>query len=90
MDNTCTYWLDGWPSWFGGRGDEWLHCCQKHDEFYSVAHTFGEYVVAHWHLAACVGETSWAMAGTMFLGVLAATFALGKKILPRWHQNWGK
>ena len=90
MDNRCTAWFDGWPTWLGGTGNEWIHCCQKHDEMYLVAHTFGEFVAAHWELCSCVATVSWGMAGTMFLGVLAGTFALGKKILPAYYWRVGK
>lgn len=30
-DNRCTGWLNGWPEFLGGTGQEWLHCCQAHD-----------------------------------------------------------
>ncbi len=30
-DLQCTSWPDGIPTWLGGSGDEWLHCCVAHD-----------------------------------------------------------
>lgn len=30
-DYECTSWWDGIPTWLGGTGREWLHCCVAHD-----------------------------------------------------------
>lgn len=30
-DFECTWWLDGLPTWLGGKGNEWVHCCIGHD-----------------------------------------------------------
>lgn len=65
-DMQCTGWPDGWPSWIGGTGDEWLHCC--------VAHDLGGTDIA---LAQCVAHAGlWPVAaalmgGIMFIGVKA-------------------
>lgn len=86
-EDRCTLWLDGWPTWLGGTGDEWRGCCEQHDRFYEQAHTFGGYILAHWDLATCVAEVSWAMAGVMFAGLVAATVAFGVKVLPAFYWN---
>lgn len=36
QDYRCTRFLDGWPEWLGGRGDEWLACCVAHDVAYAT------------------------------------------------------
>ena len=71
----CTAWPDGWPTWLGGTGAEWAHCCAAHDEFYAGYDGWLGYLGAHWELAQCVGEVSWAMAAVMFCGLL--TFGSG-------------
>lgn len=83
----CTLWLDGWPTWLGGTGDEWRGCCAAHDRFYEQAHTFGGYLSAHWDLARCVAEVSTGMAGVMLTGLVAATVAFGAKVLPAWYWS---
>ena len=88
--SSCTGWFDGWPVWLGGVGDEWKHCCDRHDEYYESARTFGEFVGAHAELLQCVASVSWIMASVMFLGVLAGTVVFGVKVLPSWHSNWGR
>ncbi len=51
-DCQCTLFLDGWPKWLGGTGDEWLHCCVAHDlgasnmELYRCVNDAGFPVVA--------------------------------------------
>jgi hypothetical protein len=61
-DLECTFWMNGWPTWLGGSGDEWLHCCQAHDLVpMSLESTF--------NLGQCVSEVSPIMGSIMFLGV---------------------
>jgi len=84
----CTLWLDGWPTWLGGSGNEWRHCCDRHDGYYAgAARDWGEWLSAHWEAASCIAEISWEMAGVMLLGLIVGTFAFGKKKLPDWHAN---
>jgi len=59
----CTYWLDGWPTWLGGSGDEWLHCCRAHD-------LSGINPQTAFDLGACVSHTSPTMAALMMAGLL--------------------
>ncbi len=67
-DDNCTFWLDGWPTWLGGTGDEWLHCCIEHD-----------YGGSDWLLSQCVAqEAGFGMALIMLIGV---TIALPIRIL---------
>lgn len=62
-DNRCTGWIDGWPSWMGGTGEEWLHCCVAHDiAAKSVANDIA--------LGQCVAAVSPAMGVVMAIGVL--------------------
>lgn len=67
----CTSWWDGWPTWLGGSGDEWRHCCKMHDDFYDVGYPFFEYMFAHWELAKCVWQISPWMAFVMFIGLVS-------------------
>lgn len=30
-DMECSLWPDGIPTWLGGKGNEWINCCQIHD-----------------------------------------------------------
>ena len=62
-DMECTFWLDGWPTWLGGAGDEWLPCCQAHDLAPMNAHSAYE-------LGACVASVSPWMGLVMMVGVL--------------------
>lgn len=66
----CTSWPDGWPSWLGGTGDEWRHCCKLHDDFYDVKRPFLEFVNGHYELAKCVWDISPWMAVVMFIGLM--------------------
>lgn len=62
-DFECTGWLDGWPAFLGGSGDEWLNCCIAHDlATKSVAHDLA--------LGRCVAEVSPVMGVIMTIGVL--------------------
>lgn len=64
-------WPDGWPTWLGGVGNEWAHCCKAHDEFYASQGSLDllAYLEAHWSLATCVASVSWTMAVAMFTGL---------------------
>lgn len=73
--DACTGWPDGWSTWLGGTGTEWRHCCIAHDLAYTGNPTIADYLSAHWVLARCVGEVNWAMAATMFVGLI--TFGSG-------------
>jgi len=84
VSDGCTFWLDGWPL---GAGDEWLHCCLRHDETYTTARHFSEYLQAHWELARCVSETSMLMAALMLIGTVAGTLIFGRKTLPDWWSQ---
>ena len=71
MTDYCTSWPDGWPTWLGGTGNEWAHCCKAHDAFYAQQQTMDlfAYLGAHWDLATCVASVSWGMAVAMFAGL---------------------
>lgn len=69
MTDYCTAWPDGWPTWLGGTGDEWRHCCKLHDAAYTHTMTWTGKLVADYHLATCVGGI---MGAVMWTGV--ATF----------------
>ncbi len=65
QDWQCTGWLNGWPTWLGGKGDEWLHCCVVHDQAYETG------IVSLWthvELGRCVAGT----AGGLIVGGLMA------------------
>lgn len=72
----CTGWPDGWPTWLGGIGSEWRHCCKAHDDFYAAQTSLDlfAYLGAHYDLAVCVAEVGVGMAVAMFLGL--AVFGL--------------
>jgi len=74
MTDYCTGWPDGWPTWLGGTGSEWAHCCRQHDDFYAAQPTLDAlaYLSAHYDLAACVASVSWGMAVAMFVGLCVA------------------
>lgn len=78
MTDYCTSWPDGWPTWLGGTGEEWQHCCKAHDAFYAqqTSMDLGAYLGAHWDLASCVASVSWGMAATMFAGLVTFGGAL--------------
>lgn len=61
-DMECSYWPDGWPQWLGGTSDEWLGCCQIHDQ---AAMTVDSAVA----LGACVAKVSPVMGLVMMIGV---------------------
>ena len=64
-DLQCTHWPDGIPTWLGGRGNEWLHCCVKHD--LSDLPRLASDV----KLFQCVWATGyWPVAVVMFLGLV--------------------
>lgn len=67
MVDYCTGWPDGWPTWLGGTGTEWAHCCKAHDEFYASYDGWWGYLGAHADLASCVGG---AMGVVMYAGLL--------------------
>jgi hypothetical protein len=77
MSDYCTGWWDGWPSWLGGTGQEWMACCKAHDLAYSAG--FWSSVRGDFDLARCVTtEGGSAMAAIMLAGV--ATFGTLLKI----------
>lgn len=61
-DFECTNWIDGWPTWLGGAGNEWIHCCIDHD-------LIEKSIDGDLALAACVAQESPLMAGVMLAGV---------------------
>lgn len=68
QDYRCTAFLDGWPSWIGGYGDEWLKCCQIHD----IAYEAGDVTAwTHIELGQCVFES-----GGWILGPIMAVATL--------------
>jgi hypothetical protein len=62
-DYECTWWLDGWPTWLGGTGKEWLSCCVDHD-------LIEKSISGDIALAVCVAEISPLMGVLMGAGVL--------------------
>lgn len=70
MSDGCTLWLDGWPRWAGGRGDEWRHCCEAHDVAYLGEPALRELLAAHVELGRCVWEVSPGMAVVMVAGLM--------------------
>lgn len=70
----CTGWWDGWPTWLGGSGTEWRHCCKAHDAFYHDTMTLAQKVAADAELWACVGGSMgmlmWAGVSTLGLGIM--------------------
>ena len=62
-DMECTFWPDGWPTWLGGTGQEWLPCCQAHDTVEMTTRSAVE-------LGACVAKVSPVMGLIMMVGVL--------------------
>jgi hypothetical protein len=81
MDH-CTAWPDGRPTWLGGTGTEWAHCCKIHDDFFDAQTTLDvlAYLGAHYDLAACVASESWLIALAMFAGLcsLGAPMVVGR------------
>jgi hypothetical protein len=75
-DYRCTGWIDGWPTWLGGTGQEWLHCCVAHDQ---VDMTFQSAL----NLGQCVAATSPVMGLIMTIGVLA----FGPVYLSLWQRR---
>ena len=63
-DYECTWWPDGWPTWLGGAGNEWLHCCINHD--LTEKSLSGDIA-----LGVCVAQVSPAMGVLMVAGVLS-------------------
>lgn len=66
-DGRCTFWFDGWPTWLGGSGNEWLHCCLDHDAAFDAGVVT---LTTHIKLGACVA----ASAGGPLMGLIM-TFA---------------
>jgi hypothetical protein len=66
----CTGWLDGWPTWLGGSGEEWRHCCLAHDDRYAAGEGAWQLLGAHFELAGCVWQVSPVMAVLMVGGLL--------------------
>jgi len=66
MSDGCTMWLDGWPIWLGGTGDEWLHCCVQHDQAYFDGAVT---LLTHVELGACV---AWSAGGILMGCIMAA------------------
>jgi hypothetical protein len=62
-DMQCTGWIDGWPTWLGGTGREWLHCCVAHDQAEMT-------IQSAFNLGRCVAETNMVMAALMVTGVI--------------------
>ncbi len=62
-DYECTWWPDGWPTWIGGRGNEWLHCCIDHD-------LVEKSLAGDLALGVCVAQESPTMGVLMGAGVL--------------------
>lgn len=91
-DNVCSSWINGWPTWMGGTGNEWIDCCIAHDAFYArtqEAATFA-YLGAHWELAKCVANTSPFMGAIMGVGVsIFGAFYIGirNQKFTRWPNN---
>lgn len=75
-DMNCTGWLDGWPTWLGGSGDEWIGCCQIHDlsdQTFTAALALGK----------CVAASGYpTMGAIMTLGLLV--FGRGYLFLRKW------
>lgn len=61
-DFECTWWPDGWPTWMGGTGREWLDCCIAHD---LTPKSFSGDLA----LGVCVAHVAPVMGVVMFLGV---------------------
>lgn len=53
QDWRCTGWFNGWPTWIGGTGDEWKHCCVEHDRAYEANEVTTQ---VHIELGYCVYE----------------------------------
>lgn len=72
MEDYCTGWWDGWPTWAGGSGDEWRHCCRMHDGVYTETMTFLQKLAADVDLYSCVGGVMGAImwAGVSTLGLV--------------------
>jgi hypothetical protein len=70
MSDGCTGWIDGWPTWMGGTGDEWRHCCATHDEVYASTSNLWDILVSDFALGWCVAQISIGMGITMLVGLL--------------------
>jgi hypothetical protein len=66
----CTSWPDGIPTWLGGTGVEWSHCCAAHDEFYAGYDGWFGYLGAHWELCQCVASAGFTGMGVIMLAGL--------------------
>lgn len=90
----CTAWPDGIPTWLGGTGLEWQHCCKAHDLFYDTyTGWIGGYFASHWELAKCVASAGYgAMAAIMFGGLctLGSVHLIWKYISGNRPQKKGK
>ncbi len=62
VDMECTMWPDGWPTWLGGTGSEWHHCCVAHD---LVPIT----LQSNLNLWDCVSKINHSMGLIMFIGL---------------------
>ncbi len=62
-DMECTLWPDGWPTWLGGTGAEWLLGCQAYDLVPMTLQSAAD-------LDACVAQTSPLMGFVITVGVV--------------------
>lgn len=59
----CSLSPDGIPSFLGGTGTEWLHCC--------VAHDMSQLQLAdHYELARCISETGHPLIAFVFFSAV--------------------
>ncbi|MCC6479995.1 MAG: hypothetical protein IT552_12395 [Sphingomonadaceae bacterium] len=82
MTDYCTAFPDGWPTWLGGTGSDWAHCCKAHDQFYASYDGWLGYFGAHWDLATCVAQAGFAPIGAvMFAGLstVGTLFVINRK-----------
>lgn len=78
QDYRCTAFLDGWPSWIGGYGDEWLKCCQIHDIAYFIDEVTYK---THLELGQCVFETGGWILGPLMAFATLLFWALKRVII---------
>ncbi len=86
MSDGCTGWLDGWPTWLGGTGAEWVHCCEAHDTHYAADDPVLRLLQAHLELGRCVWEVSPAMAIVMVAGL----FTFGTLFIIGFKNRYGR
>lgn len=81
QDYQCTGWLDGWPTWIGGTGQEWHHCCVAHDRVYDADNVT---LMSHIDLGWCVAQSAgpdiinWIM-GAAMAGAVTVVWAIKHK-----------